>query len=164
LWLIPPEFHTYSEIVQELSSKFGSPSFTPHLTLFSNFEQSCEKVVSLLQPIITEYAKFSLQSRKCATGNQYYRCVMAEIDNCHELQQLHAVVKNALGGGYDESFYPHVSLAYGLNEVEKQQAKQMVNDRVDWHASWPVTAVFIVDCQGPITEWKILHKIPLSEL
>lgn len=186
----PGAFEQLQQLINDISVKEGSPAFQPHITLLSvpYSAQITENPESIIPPRVSLPKPFAVNFNKVCAGRSYFQSVLVELvpgDAESPLRTLYdATLKQnesyfrEKGGDAavraKQNFYPHVSLYYGdRTEAEREKIIAELVEEGSIDQSQPVLTVagvkggfdvneiWVVNCEGPIEGWQIIHKIEL---
>jgi 2'-5' RNA ligase len=114
-WFVPTGtvWDRLSPILHELSARFGSPSFPPHVTLLGgcagprrDLIRKSAQVAAALRPLVIRLEEIDFL-------DEYYRCLFVRAALTEPLRKAHQVAHRTLDHGREPSFMPHLSLLYG---------------------------------------------------
>jgi len=167
IWLMPCSEHErlFSEAVQSLARRFGCPVFQPHLTLVEDMPRTCEELEPLLTQVAEGVASFEAGVETVEESPLYYRSFYARFPAVAPLKALKEKAVELFGVGSIETFMPHISLAYGVQEsADKSQAIAAL-ERGMTGMSVRFDRVCIVSSSQhtPIEEWAIRSCIALRD-
>ncbi len=162
IWLLaePADDASLTGLVRELSGRFGSPFFAPHLTLRGDTEQPLAELESAVETAARLVEPFA-ESVACVEGSDaFFRSFYARFAICPPL----AALKRALDPQGLDSFMPHVSLLYGpveaaakaraIGETDKRLAGRPIHfDRI---------AVVTSGQDVPIADWRVVSSVRLG--
>jgi hypothetical protein len=170
IWLMPaePDAGLLRGIVGELSARFGTPLFEPHLTLAGDLHASWGAYLPLLDDLAKSCAAFSQPIQGIELTEAYFRAFYAGFTRSAELDTLKQICV-AQAGGTADGFTPHISLLYGKVEqaekmaVAKDIEGRLLGKRVDFDR----VVVTNSSDNVPITEWRVhatrVLKFPATE-
>lgn len=170
IWLMPAESDAalLRGIVAELSARFGTPAFEPHLTLAGDLHGSWGAYVPLLDGLAEASASFSQPVEKVVLTDAYFRAFYAAFARSPALDRLKRLCVAATGGSIDD-FTPHVSLLYGkVDETGKAVAAEEVERRLSG-ARITFDRVVVTNSSDnvPVNEWRVHAarelKFPFAE-
>lgn len=162
IWLMPSaeDGQLLSSLLADLAGRFGTPLFTPHLTVRGDTGLA----VATLEAGITEVARdvpaFSEAVAAIETSDAYFRSFYARFSVSAPLARL----KQRLDAEATDAFMPHVSLRYGFipvgarasltREVHEMLAgRRIVFDRL---------CVVRSGQDVPIAEWAVIRTARLA--
>lgn len=111
IWLMPADEDgaLLAGIVSDLSQRFGTPLFTPHLTVKGDTDMPLPALSAAISQAASEVAAFSEAIAGIETSEAFFRSFYARFAIAPPL----AALKQQLDGEATEPFMPHVSLLYG---------------------------------------------------
>ena len=161
LWLMPSpsDEALLAGIVGDLSGRFGTPLFAPHLT----FQGDTETTPEMLERAITAAAgaveAFAEPVSIVEGSDAYFRSFYARFAVSPALAKL----KQALDPAGYESFMPHVSLLYGpVETAAKAEAIAEINTRLAGRAIRFDRVGIVTSGQDvPIADWRVVASVAL---
>jgi len=162
IWLMPAatEAERLQGVVLALSQRFGTPAFTPHLTVKGDSEMPLTALANAIAKVAGEVEGFSEAVAGIETSEAYFRSFYARFAVSAPL----ATLKRRLDGQASEAFLPHVSLLYGTVAVEPKAlaaaevARALVGRAIRFDRLCVVTSGQDV----PIAEWRIVAEARLG--
>ncbi|MGX5736290.1 2'-5' RNA ligase family protein [Bosea thiooxidans] len=162
IWLLaePSDEAFLTGLVRELSQRFGTPFFAPHLTLRGDTEQPVAELERAIETAARHVEPFS-EPVVCVEGSEaFFRSFYARFAICPAL----AALKRALDPESLDSFMPHVSLLYGpveaaakgeaISEIDKRLAGRPIRfDRI---------GVVTSGQDVPIADWRVVSSVRLG--
>lgn len=164
IWLQPSsaDLDRLDKTVRRLSGLLGTPRFIPHLTLAEDMERSAEDLADVLDTHFAGETAFTVPITGIHGLPQFFRSLYAAFEPAGRLTQLKARSVEAFGVGSVETFMPHISLAYGVTEEQRQA---VLADLAREFTSHPIRfdAIAVVNSAQsiPIEEWKVVHTLKL---
>ena len=115
IWLMPAsdDATLLSGIVSGLSQRFGTPLFTPHLTVRGDSDTPLTALSAAIAEAAGRVAAFSEVVAGIETSDAFFRSFYARFAVVPPL----AALKQRLDAHATEPFMPHVSLLYGPVEA-----------------------------------------------
>lgn len=162
IWLMPgPADEAFlSGLVAELSQRFGTPLFTPHLTIKGDAEDPPARLEAGIAAATAQVAAFSETVAGVETSESYFQSFYARFPVCAPL----AALKQRLDLERAEAFMPHVSLLYGaVAAVPKAAAAEEFHRRLAGRRIGFDRLCLVRSSQTiPIDEWAIVGTAPLG--
>ncbi|WP_170843388.1 haloacid dehalogenase [Bosea robiniae] len=161
LWLMPApaDEAMLAGIIGELSGRFGTPLFAPHLTLQGDTETTPELLRQAITAATGAVEAFAEPVSAVEGSDAYFRSFYARFAVSPALAKL----KQSLDPDGFASFMPHVSLLYG--EVEagaKAAAIAEINARLDGRAIRFDRVGIVTSGQDvPIANWQVVASVAL---
>ncbi|WP_377844444.1 haloacid dehalogenase [Bosea sp. UC22_33] len=161
LWLMPApaDEAMLAGIVGDLSSRFGTPLFAPHLTLQGDTETPPERLEQAITAAAGAVETFAEPVSVVEGSDAYFRSFYARFAVSPAL----ATLKQGLDPESFASFMPHVSLLYGPVEVAaKAAAIAEIDARL---AGRPIRfdriGIVTSGQDVPIADWRVVASVAL---
>ena len=162
IWLMPAaeDAVLLAGIVSELSQRFGTPLFTPHLTIAGDTDRPVTALASAIAEAAGEVAAFSEVVAGIETSEAFFRSFYARFAVSSPLVAL----KQRLDGPATEVFMPHVSLLYGLVEASpKAQAADKISHALAGRSIRFDRLCVVTSGQDvPIDQWRVVQTAALA--
>ncbi|POR53282.1 2'-5' RNA ligase family protein [Bosea psychrotolerans] len=162
IWLLPKtEDETLlAEVVAELSRRFGTPLFAPHLTVKGDTDLPIAALEAAIAEAAGAVAGFAEEIAAIETSEAYFRSFYARFAVSAPLARL----KQRLDARAAEAFMPHVSLLYGPVAPElKVAAAEEVARRLKGRAiSFDRLCVVRSGQDIPIADWRVIATARLG--
>lgn len=162
------------------SSSASYPEFHPHITLASFPSSSAPSLLDMCSAIPTNQGSVSVEFRSMDIGSHYFRSVYIAIKHTSSLRALHEHIHTRLGAEPHTPAFPHLSLCYiadedshngervrffdDLNGNTTRRESQSVGLRYggegkdDVMNGFEASEIWIVNCDGPVDQWTVLHQ------
>ena len=163
LWLTPegPEAQAVGAIVSELSCRFGTPVFSPHVTLLAGLTLHPDAVVGRCRELTRGLHPFSLRFLGVQRGTDYFRTLYVLGSPDLPILDARQRAESLFPAHPRESFMPHLTLLYGALPAE---TVRLLADEVA--SSSPSTLLLqtleVVSTEGPVSAWRSLARLPLG--
>ena len=146
-------------IVGDLSGRFGTPLFAPHLTLQGDTETTPDALEHAITAAAETVAAFSQQVSVVEGSDAYFRSFYARFAVSPALAKL----KQALDPEGFESFMPHVSLLYGsIEAAAKAAAIAEIDARLAGRVIRFDRVGIVTSGQDvPIADWRVVASVAL---
>lgn len=137
-WLIPiePSRSFYQTTIDDLAQRYDTPSFTPHVTLYSGEYSRDTPIDRLLETAIQTIHPFRLKLDRVRYSQRFTKTLFVQFCPHPRLNQLSERLRSASfrsqeSSSIDPSDFildPHLSLIYGsLSDSEKQHLAETLN-------------------------------------
>jgi 2'-5' RNA ligase len=166
LWIIPPEpaCGVFSEVVTQLSDRFSSPRFIPHVTLLGEVLSTRKDVLTKTTELAGRVSPLRITIDSIATSRDHFRCIYASGHKTAELTALHALAERTFPQKHRWPFEPHLSLMYGEIPAEVQATVVAeIGTRMNLEFVAENLCVVTTSDDLPPEEWQVVGKIPVSE-
>jgi len=166
IWLRPAndDLIFLENIVSDLGGRFNSPIFEPHATLVPDMKRSAEDLLPQLLSLAIGRKPLELRIEDVTGSDAYFRSLYAALEKAHALMRLKQDSLEISSEASLQSFMPHVSLAYG---VEETTLKQMEIDRLKKELSgrklrFDRLVIVSSSSDTPIDQWHVKHEVYLK--
>ncbi|KAE8211641.1 hypothetical protein CF327_g4614 [Tilletia walkeri] len=144
LWLVPASSQkpTIKAVQARLrQSHPTSPTFEPHVTLLSGFEnadtkEGLDKIWEVTKHEVSEWSKdrsagpLDVKLEDVTTRNMFFQCILASLHKDEELMALNLRLRKAFNLDHSQpAFFPHLSLLYG--DLTPEEVRQTIQDLTD---------------------------------
>lgn len=107
-------------IILDLSRKYETPEFEPHITFLGDFECDEKMVLKKTKNLASRHQNFGLEFGEVSMSTTYFQLVFARIKSNANLMNLNLDVKHEFGA--ENKFYMlHTSLIYGEFPIKKER-------------------------------------------
>lgn len=163
IWL---EFDTQNaslikQIIENLSSKYNSPLFDPHLTLLPGIKDDEKDLILKFSHFVTNLNSFSLEIENIEHSDEFYKCVFLKVKSSYELMNLFSKSIEYFRNDEEKVFYPHISLIYSYLSINERM-KILDEIRVYQFNKYDVKKISLVRTAGKPSEWKHVITFNLS--
>jgi len=150
LWLepAPADARKLSALIENIAARSGTPVFEPHLTLLPGLHGEEQKLIETCAQFAHE-ASFSIPIESAQTGSAYHKCLYV---SCAPSEQLVALRKKAEQlFKISPPFFPHISLAYGLDASPREAYKlELAQEKFSFTAQ----TISLWHAKGLPNEWR----------
>lgn len=163
VWLVPREKEEkeLSKIVKNLTQKYNSPIFIPHLTLLGNVMTSFDDLKLAVDEVFEDKKAFTIRKTKLNQSEQFFKTVFIEFELNDILKNLFTALSEKTDKKSLENFKPHISLMYKL--MPKDEKIRIIKN-LDLKNNFTINDVYInapkkggtdfLDVEG----WRVLYK------
>ncbi|KAB2688243.1 haloacid dehalogenase [Brucella pseudogrignonensis] len=166
IWLRPAhdDLVFLEKIVRDLSGQFNSPIFEPHATLVPDMNRSAEELLPQVVSLAIGRKPFELLIEDVTGSEAYFRSFYGALEKAPALMRLKQDSLEISGEASLQSFMPHVSLTYGVEDTTQKQtemqrlAKKLSGRKLRFDRLVIVSS----SSETPIDEWHVKHEIQLK--
>jgi 2'-5' RNA ligase len=150
-------------IITNLSGKYDSPVFDPHVTLLGGIVGEEKKVIKDFEEFANEFKNINISLSRLADSEAYFKCVFANVKKTNAVMSANKKCRSVFPS-VGNSYMPHLSLIYGCytkktrNDIKKQLGNE-VNALL-----FPVGSLCLYDTSGEIAYWKNIKSIEVKKL
>jgi 2'-5' RNA ligase len=115
LWLMPigEVYNKLNNLISELSRKYNTPHFEPHVTLIGEVLGSEEEIVLKTAQLTSVVRPYRIELGRVEYLNEYFRCLFLRVRETHEVMRANQISRKIFGRETDPKYMPHLSLMYG---------------------------------------------------
>ena len=154
LWLMPPRdtSQRLKQCILDLSRRFASPAFEPHVTLLGRLEGTETELRYRASILASRLTPVVIQLKDVASLNEYFRCLFIRVARSRSLLEAYRAAVETLGTVEQLKFMPHPSLVYAnLDRDEKLRAIQEIG--TSFHGRFQVRNIHLYSTTGSPEEW-----------
>jgi 2'-5' RNA ligase len=163
LWLVPdgPEAQAMSALIGELSARFGTPTFAPHVTLLAVQGSEAQAVLEGGRELARSIQDFSVRFDGLEHSADYLRALVVRIAPDLPILDARRRAQAAFPSEPVGPFVPHLSLLYGSLPVETRR-HLTAEVRESAPASIVLRGLQVMSIDGTPGEWRPLGRFRLS--
>jgi len=164
IWLVP-EGDVREKLaarIAELSRRYGTPSFEPHVTLLGGIGEGEGEVLRRGALLAASARPIAIRLSAVRRGDEYFRCLFLEAERSPDLLAAHEHASDLLGARGRAPFLPHLSLLYGRLAAEDVSATDEALHAVALPVAFEARCLEIHRTEGTVPEWRRLAAHPLS--
>ncbi len=161
IWLLPDTNDTkyLSRIITNLSRKFNSPEFLPHMTIYGLVDARLSVVEDAITNAISNLNSFTVKKSEINYSDNIWKTIFINIVLNQELESINEKLAQKLGQYVNYEFLPHISLIYKKIAESK---KVKIIDGLDIKNEFVVDKVAIQQYSENVNEWKIIRYFKLN--
>ncbi len=154
LWLIPSNdvYRRLTETISQLSRKYSTPKFEPHITLIGEVDDIEEELVSKTGQLASISNPFTVKLTYVDYLDQYFRCIFLRVEETDDLMMANNKARETFGRQQDPKFMPHLSLMYGNFSSELKQ-QVIVEIGRNFNLSFDINSVHLFSTDGEPKDW-----------
>jgi 2'-5' RNA ligase len=113
-WLIPSEEDRvfFQKIIDTLSLEYDTPSFTPHVTIYSGEYAPDESPAELIEKVTQEIQPFSLKVDKLLYTEEFTKTLFVQFQSSEILRKISQNLQSRSKNSSNFELNPHLSLIY----------------------------------------------------
>ncbi len=165
IWLLPEaaQLAQLTAIVNDLAEQFGTQSFIPHVTIQGDLAVPFDALAEALQDIANEHISQNWPIASIDGSEHFFRSLYVCFDEHPAYLSMKQSMQRVSGTTEGLSLFPHLSLAYGLTDVQKNLA---LVAELQQSLSEPLRFDRIVIARSsknvPIADWQCLAEFALG--
>lgn len=124
IWLVPKGAvnNRLSKIIDELSERYNSPRFVPHVGLVGGFNGDEDVLISKTKSLSKKLHPFGVSLTDVSCRDEFFRSLFILVEKTPEFMEAYEAARdtfNCYGELYDrENYMPHLSLIYANLDKE----------------------------------------------
>jgi len=121
IWLLPESEQQCDlvELVDSLAARFGTETFTPHITIQGDLTLQLEQLSGAIAAISKSYGAQQWPVASIEGGDHFFRSLFLRFDEQPAYIDLKRDMQHISGTTEGLSLFPHLSIAYGLDAKHK---------------------------------------------
>ncbi|WP_371504878.1 hydrolase [Nitrosopumilus adriaticus] len=149
----------FTNIIQELSTKYNSQSFKPHITAYGLVDVDLEKLDKIVTNSIQGQKSFVIEKSKISYSDVFWKTLFVEFKPNEQLIRINKKLTEPLEYFSKYEFIPHASLIYKkMNQDEQQKLANSISIK----DHFKVTGMWIQKFHEDIDKWNIVKKYAFS--
>lgn len=161
LWIVPqdPVKYLLQKVILDLSKKYKTPNFEPHMTLLGDIEVSEEEILAGTKKLAAGLKPFSLALGEVSFSATYFQSVFVRVKSSAKLMQANLLAKQIFNLP-NNLFMPHISLMYGVDNMETRE-KIASEIKLPENLSFEADKIIVIPTTKDPKDWHHLAEIPL---
>lgn len=140
------------ERIEQLSDRFGTPRFEPHITILSGLLGNEKMMARRAAEVANRLQTGKVLLEEIGYRQDYFRCLFVRVEKSGFITTAHAVTKKIFGVESARVYMPHVSLMYGDLPVPRK--KTLIAELgSDLNLCCMVERIRLVSTRGRPDEW-----------
>jgi 2'-5' RNA ligase len=144
-----------SEKIQELSKKYDSQSFIPHITAYGLVDISLDELDQIVQDAIKDEKNFTVDKTQISFSDDFWKTVFVEFENGDSLKRINKKLTDYLESVSKYHFKPHASLIY--KKMDSEEKAKLAGDIII-KDNFTVSGMCVQEFSEDISKWKIVRK------
>ena len=165
LWLRPfgDAAFELKQRIKNLSERFGTPIFEPHVTLLSGLRRGETELTQLTDTLAGSLNPFEIELTEAGYRDDYYQALFIHVKKTPAFITAQETAEKLFGCETDETYRPHISLMYGNIKKEEKEKVLSTMSRMS-PISFPVHSLLLLQTEGEVEDWKKLHTAEFKHL
>jgi hypothetical protein len=122
IWLLPPDAarSTFVNLIRELSERFATPLFEPHITLAGGLSGGND-LLPKARLVAARISAIPIRFMDPACAESFFQSVFLPVVPSERLSSANLAIADIYGLLVNRSYNPHLSLVYGLLPAATKQ-------------------------------------------
>lgn len=154
IWLTPTGevYRKLAEIISQLSKKYSTPNFEPHLTLIGDLIGSEEEIISKTLKLAEQLKPFEIKLKKADYFDEYFKCLFIRAGKTKEVIEANNIAREAFNLEPNPEYMPHLSLMYG--DLSPEIKEEILTDLgKEFDLSFEVKSIHLFSTTGEVKDW-----------
>jgi len=148
--------------ILDLSKRFASPAFEPHVTLLGRLEGTELELRSNASILASRLTPVVIQLEEVGYLNEYFRCLFIRVARSRSLLEAYERAVETFGADEQLKFMPHLSLVYAdLNKDAKLRAIQDIG--ASFNCRFLVRSIHLYSTTGSPENWYSTGQFALGK-
>ena len=159
IWLIPAreDAQYIQAIINNLSTNYQAPVFSPHCTLYSLIDLPKEELKKILERSAKNMKNFYVKKTMISHTGYIWKTIFIELLRSSELEQLQQTVIRQFHVEQPYEFSPHISLLY--KEIPDNKKENIIRN-LQLKNSFKMDKIAAVRTGPNVDNWEKVVEIP----
>ncbi len=161
IWLIPEGkvYDVLKKLIQELSKKFSSPMFEPHVTLVGAIKGEQDSVIKQTERLSQKIKSFTICLEGLDFRDESHLCLFFNTKKSQEYENVINKAINCFKGNYNPKYMKHLSILYGI--FPSTIKKKIINSIKMKDHAFIVRKLVLYSTEGEVKNWYRVKEFPL---
>jgi 2'-5' RNA ligase len=154
LWLMPTGevYLALANLISDLSKKYSSPRFAPHVTLLGELNGSHEEIESRASRLSVNLRPHVIKLSKVEYLDEYFRSLFVRVEETEEVLQANLRARDIFSRRNDAKYFPHLSIMYGnFPSATKDEIIRKIGR--EFTLEFEVSSLHLVDTSSRPEDW-----------
>ena len=148
-----------SDIIRNLSDKYNSEVFIPHITVYGLVDIDFEILDNVVLENTKEIKSFFVTKNKINFSDNFWKTLFIELKQNQNLYYVNEILDTHLKLFSNFEFLPHISLLYTKLTTEE---KSILSTSINVKKNFLISKIAILKFSENIHDWKIIKKYNLG--
>ena len=148
-----------SQIISKLSNQYGTPIFTPHVTVYGLVDTSLEELDKIVLDSIDGTKSFNIKKNTISFSDYLGKTLFIDFNSNASMIKINKHLTKHLSKFSKYEFKPHASLIY--KEMNNEEKQRLANN-LEIKNSFKITDIVIQEFPERIEDWKIVREYQLD--
>lgn len=141
-----------AKLISDLSERYSSPRFVPHVTLLGGLTGSYGEIESRASRLSAKLRPYMMNLTRIQYLYEYFRCLFIRVEETNEVVEANLGAREAFDREEDPKYMPHLSILYG-NFPSATKDEIIVGIGRDFTSSFVVSSFDLVDTSSRPEDW-----------
>jgi len=161
LWLVPEEsaLSKFLKIIGDLSEKYNSPKFEPHITLLSRIEGEEDDLIKKTEELVSFLSTLTITLESFGFSKYPHKALYLNVKKTDELLSAHEKASEIYS--HNAEFAPHMSLLWGTFDIDLKL--KIIEELGEQNDTFKISSVELYDITNEDENlWKCIEKINIK--
>lgn len=144
-------------IIDRLVKKYGSPSFSPHITVYGKIRTGAAAKSAIKN--CQEMRKFAVKATDLGFSDDLWKTVFINAEKNRKLLSVHNAIKKSIPPDQKYEFHPHISLIY--KRLDDSEKKAIIGD-LELKRTFTFDKITVIASSNDVAKWKVLDRVVLK--
>ena len=147
------------QIINDLSKKYNSISFKPHITGYGLINMELDKILIISKNISTRFQPFNVEFLNILYSNDLWKALFVDLKTNTIVNKIHNNFENEFKKIERCEFDPHISLIY--KNMSSNDKKEIIKN-LKLKKQFKINSISILSYSNKIENLKIVEKFILK--
>ena len=160
LWLVPSGDvrRRLSKIISQLSKKYSTPIFEPHVTLIADVESTEKDVTNKTTLLANRIRPYRTTLANMDYSDNYYMPLFIKVSKTKQVTAANMKAREIFGRLSDPPYKPHLTLLYG--NIDAQEKEKIIEKSGKINLSFETSQLWLVG--DPADNWPKIKEFTLK--
>jgi 2'-5' RNA ligase len=153
LWIVPDGafFELWRLVISDLSRRFGTPTFDPHVTLLSGIRASETGAKEKTEALASRLMPYAFEIESIGYEDYYFRSLYWKMRQTEKVMQANRLAQEVFAK--NETYMPHLSMLYG--DIPPDTKKEIIEQLPEpSEKSFTAASVSLYEIHPEIKDWR----------
>ena len=163
LWVMPTGkvYDRLNDLILQLSRKYDTPYFEPHVTLIGEILGSKSGVISKTAKLASAVPPYRIELGDATYLDKYFQCLLIRAKETAEVMKANSKAREIFSRINDPKYTPHLSLMYGKFPPEKKE-KIIAEIGNKFRLSFDSDRIHLFYTEGKPKDWCRIREFSLK--
>jgi len=142
-------------IVNQLSEKYNSEYFKPHISIYGLTDIKINEISNLCQNISSKFEPFNVEFLNISYSNNIWKSLFVNLKTNETMTEIHNIFNKEFGKIKNNEFIPHISLIY--KKIPVKQKKEILKN-LKLEEQFKVDTISILNYSEKIKNWTVKEE------
>jgi 2'-5' RNA ligase len=149
------------KMISDLSKKYSSPRFAPHVTLLGELTGSYREIEMRASRLSVNLRPHAIKLTKLEYFDEYFRSLFIRVEETDEIIEANLRAREIFNRQRDLKYMPHLSILYGdFPSATKDKIIGKIGRECP--LSFEVNCLHLVETSGRPESWRTERKFPFG--